>query len=93
MILSDQGSVFTVGISTTDVSTLRSGDFFTVGIFSQLGFPPPISGLSDRGSVFTVGIPSTDLCALRSVEYFFTVGIFSQLGFPPLFAALPCFLH
>ena len=47
---------FTVGISSTDLGALRSGEFFTVGIFSWLGFPPPISALSDRGSIFTVGI-------------------------------------
>ena len=41
-----------IGIFSTDHGALRSGEFFSVVSFSQVGFPPLISVLSDRGSVF-----------------------------------------
>ena len=52
---------------------------FTVGIFSQLGFSPPISALADRGSVFTDGIFSQlgfppPILALSDRGSIFTVG-------------------
>ena len=40
-----------IGIFSTDHGALRSGEFFSVVSFSQVGFPPLISVLSDRGSV------------------------------------------
>ena len=61
-----------------------------VGIFSQVGFPPPISALSDRGSIFTVGSFSQvgfppSISALSDLGSIFWPsqigGVFSQLGF------------
>ena len=84
---------FTVGISSTDLGALRSGeyfqswDFFTVGISStDLGALRSGGYFHDR-DVFTVGIYSTDLGALRSGKYFHGWD-FSQLGFPPPISAL-----
>ena len=51
-----------------------------VGIFSQVGFPPPISALSDQGSIFTVGIfHRWDF--LNQSQHSQIREVFSQLGF------------
>ena len=79
-----------IGIFSTDHGALRSGEFFSVVSFSQVGFPPLISVLSDRGSVFWASQIGGCLSAPRSPKsgQCFHNRDFSQLGHSPSISAL-----